>query len=423
MVATRAAAVSAAAVPIAFLAANATSYALLLVAAHTMSSADYGALSSLLSLLLISTIPMLALQTVAARRMAAGVGSQGLTRGTVQITAVATGTLCLISPALAYFLHLHNVTGIILVAATIPANAALGTAMGLAQGRRQFLQLAALIMAAIGGRSVGGLMGLLIGNSPLATLMGVLLGTTVTAAVVVTRRPMRDYQSALAGAEHAGVFRETLHAGHVHGTFILLTSLDVLLARHSLSSHDAGVYAVGSVVTRATVWLPQSVIMLMFASLAESHRHHSTARRASETVVGIGAVCVAGCALLGPLVVTLVGGKKYHVLDDTIWLYALLGALLAVVQLAILAGLAQRNPRRVALLWATITADVVLVLASDVTTPTQLVVRLVVVGAVAAIAAFGLTRRQVERSAGQGDGVYVGSSPASKPDASPAGTG
>jgi O-antigen/teichoic acid export membrane protein len=234
---------------------------------------------------------------------------------------------------------------------------------------------------------------------------------------------MSAYQEALAGTHHASVFRETLHAGHVHGTFILLTSLDVLLARHTLSSHDAGVYAVGSVVTRATVWLPQSVIMLMFASLAESHRHRTAARRASEIVAGIGAVCVAGCALFGNLVVTVVGGSKYHALDDTIWLYALLGALLAIVQLAMLAGLAQRNPRRVALLWATIAADVVLTLANDVQTPTDLVVRLVSVTAVAAVAAFWLTRRQVGSSAGQGDGVYVGSNPAPKPDETPAGTG
>jgi hypothetical protein len=45
---------SAAAVPIASIAANVTSYALLLAAAHVMTEANYGTLSSLLGLLLIA---------------------------------------------------------------------------------------------------------------------------------------------------------------------------------------------------------------------------------------------------------------------------------------------------------------------------------------------------------------------------------
>ncbi len=414
MGATRSAAISAAAVPVSFLAANALSYALLLVAAHRMAPSAYGVLSSLLGLLLISTIPMLALQTVTARRIASDGASPGITRGTAQVAALSTAGLCLAAPALSAFLHLDDVVGIFLVALTIPATAVVGAASGIAQGRRDFRPLAALILAGTGSRSLGGLVGLLVGGSPDATVGGVLIGTAAAALAVGSRgRDAQLLRQSLATRDHTGILAETLHAGHAHGTFLLLTSLDVLLARHVLSGHAAGVYAVGSVVTRAALWLPQSVVLLLFASLAEAGHHKLAARRASLTVIASGVVMVTGTAVLGSVVVSVVGGRKYHQLDTTIWLYALLGALLAIVQLSVMAGLAQRNRRRASVLWATIAADLAAVLLTgDDATPTRLVATLLIVTAVAAAVALWLTLREADPSAGQAGGVNAGSSPA-----------
>jgi O-antigen/teichoic acid export membrane protein len=387
---------SALAVPVTFVLVNLLSYALLLAAAHLLPKSAYGALSSLLGLLLISTIPMLALQTVAARRAAAGTGSAGLVRGTAVVGAAVTLVLVAASPALAAFLHLSGIAGVLLVAASVPGGAVLGTAMGIAQGRRRFGRLAVLIALATGGRSATGLVGLLIGRSTDATLLGVALGLTAAALAVGLVHPggRPPYGPALRDRTRTGVLAETLAAALAHGTFLLLTSLDVLLARHVLSASEAGVYAVGSVVTRSAVWLPQSVVALMFASLAEQDRHHRTARRASAVVLGIGAVVVAGTAVAGRLVVSVVGGAKYHRLDSAMWLFALLGALLAVLQLSVLAGLAQRTAKRSLLLWATGVLDVAIVLAAgDDMTPTRLVATLTAVTAAAAGVGAWLTVR------------------------------
>ncbi len=421
----RAAVVSAAAVPAAFLAANALSYGLLLAAAHRMSSAAYGTLSSLLGMLLISTIPMLALQTVTARRAAAAVSTAGVAGGTAQVAAAATLVLLAASPGLSRFLHLDNVTGIVLVALTVPATSVIGSASGLAQGRRQFGRLALLILAGTGARSLGGVVALLVRPTADAALLGVVIGSAVAAgAVAFASSRARRHDRMPTGRGDSGLVAEVLHAGHAHGVFLLLTSLDVLLARHVLSPHQAGVYAVGAVLTRATLWLPQSVVLLLFASLSEQHRHRAAARRAAITVLGFGALVVAGTALLGRLAVSVAGGRRYHQLDSTIWLWALLGGLLAVVQLAVLAGLAQRNRRRAAVLWATIAADLVAVLAAgDSATPTRLVTTLLVVTAGAAVVALWMTLRQPVDPAGHGPAVNVASSPAPKREATPDGTG
>jgi O-antigen/teichoic acid export membrane protein len=404
---TRAQAMSASAVPVSFILANGLSYVLLLVAAHLMGPPDYGTLSSLLGLLLISAIPMLALQTVAARRAATDAGSAGIVRGTAVIGTIAAVVLVALSPLIALFLRLGTVIGILLVAATVPLNSILGTAMGVAQGRRQFRRLAALIVMATGGRSAGGLVGLVVGRSPHATLIGSLIGTAVAATMVATSgRPITAHRSSLRDRANAGVMIETVNAAYAHGTFLLLTSLDVLLARHVLSSSAAGVYAVGSVVTRAAVWLPQSVVTLMFASLADVATHGRTARRACAVVLSVGCVLVAGAAGLGTLVVTVVGGSRYHARDQHIWLFAMLGSLLAMLQLAMLAGLAQRTARRAGLLWLTVAADVIVVLATgDHVTPTRLVATLVTITAAAAVVGLWLTVRQPAVAAGQSAGV------------------
>ena len=382
-------AASAVLVPVAAVVTNLLSYALLLIAAHRMSTDDYGATTSLLGLLLIATVPMLAIQTVAARRVAAGEGSAGLVRGTVIVGCGAAAVLAVVSPALAAFLHLHSPLGVLLVAATVPATAGGGAAMGVAQGRRNFRRLALLTVLIIGGRSAGGIVVLVVHRTPIATLVGVLIGCTAgfVAAVAVTGNA-EALRAATRDRVRAGVVVEVLHAAHGHGSFLLLTSLDVLLARHVLSSSEAGVYGAGSVVTRAALWLPQSLVVLMFASLAESAANQATARRAALAITAVGAVVVAGTAPLGSVVVTVVGGQKYHELHDIAWLFALLGALLALVQLAMLAGLAQRQIGRIVLIWTTAIADVIAVLvAPGHMTPARVVSTLTVVAGVAAVAA------------------------------------
>ena len=95
-----------------------------------------------------------------------------------------------------------------------------------------------------------------------------------------------------------------------------------------------------------------------------------------------------------------------------------------MVQLAVLAGLAQRRVRRAALLWLTVAADVILVLwVAEPATTEGLVTTLVIVAAVAAAAAVVLTLRQTFAPDGQGSGTNVGSSPGSKADSTPTALG
>jgi uncharacterized membrane protein YuzA (DUF378 family) len=379
---------AAASVPVAMTASNVLAYALVLLAAHRLGAGAFGEVSSLLGLLLISTIPMTALQTVAARRAATGVGEAGLARATAVIAFGSGALLCALSPALAAFLHLDGEGGILLIAATVPANAALGATIGMAQGRRQFRLLATRTFAALGLRPLGGMAGLLIGHSADATIVGILGGVTLAATLILLS--LRTAGPARVGgrADTVGLVGETLHAAHAYGLFVFVTSLGVLLAKHLLSPTGAGMFAVGAALTRAVVWLPQFVPTLLFASLAEADRHVQALRRAGLAILGLGLLAIAGSALLGRYIVSALGGSRYHALDHDMWLFAALGVLLCLLQLAITAGLAQRRRRHVVVMWALIVADLVAaLLLGDHATPVRLVVTLVGVTAVVAVVA------------------------------------
>ena len=172
------------------------------------------------------------------------------------------------------------------------------------------------------------------------------------------------------------VVSEAGHASHAYGVFLLLSVSDLLLAQHVLSSSAAAVYAAGSVLTKASLWLPQSVANVLFASLTDSHRHHRVFGRAVAGIAALGLALVAGSWLLSSLVTDVVGGGRYPQLRADAWLFALLGSCLAILQFTLVAGLAVRNVVVTALIWASVAGEAVLVLTAGPHPSVRLVIGL-----------------------------------------------
>src|SRR5882757_915160 len=89
------------AVPVCSIGANALAYLLLLAGAHTLHRGTYGELVALLGVLLVGTVPSLALQMVTARRVATGSDLRGLPTATLVLGAGAGALLIVLSPPLA----------------------------------------------------------------------------------------------------------------------------------------------------------------------------------------------------------------------------------------------------------------------------------------------------------------------------------
>jgi hypothetical protein len=386
---------------------NILSYLLLLAAARRLGTADYAELVTLFNLLLIGSVPSFALQAVAARRVATG-SSDGLLQAGAAIGLAAALLIGVLSPLLVAFLHLPGLGGPLLVAASMPGTALQGLCQGVWQGEQRLTGLAAATFLGTAGRSAGGLLGLFAGGTSTAVIGALAIGVSLPAAGCVLSLPElgRRRSSAAATAQLAGgaqpagwaevvdgaelvngsqpagrklllpLIIEAGHASHAYGVFLLLSVSDVLLARHVLPTSAAAVYAAGSVLTKATLWLPQSVANVLFASLTDEDRHHRVFARAASALAGLGLAITASCWLLSGLVTEVVGGNRYPQLRSDVWLFALLGGCLAVLQFTLVAGLAVRSVGVTALIWTTVAAEVAIVLSLDGHPTARLVVGL-----------------------------------------------
>jgi O-antigen/teichoic acid export membrane protein len=145
---------------------------------------------------------------------------------------------------------------------------------------------------------------------------------------------------------------EVLHNSHALLAFFALSSADVVLARTFLGDRQAGLYAGGLILAKAVLFLPQFVVVVAFPSMAEAGARKTMHLRGLGMVLAIGALAVVGTALFSGLAVVFVGGPEYAALRSQLWAFAILGTLLAMVQLMVYNVVARQDQRSVYLVWA-----------------------------------------------------------------------
>jgi len=207
---------------------------------------------------------------------------------------------------------------------------------GLLQGAERFGALAALIGLQSVGKAVA-LVPLLLGAGP-ATVLAALAGGTALVAgagllVVGTGRP-GPRPAFLPGPREVA-----LAAGGLLG-LLALANLDLLLARNLLTGAESGRYAVGSVLAKVAFWLPQAVAVVALPRLTDPDGGRRLLRSALGVVAGLGALELAGAALLARPVLVTVFGTEYGSLAGLAPLFVLQGAALATVQLVLYRSIA-----------------------------------------------------------------------------------
>lgn len=367
---------------------NVSAYVVTVAAARGLSKDAYGSLVALLGLLLVGSVPGIAMQAVVARTVAAHRSSAGaLLRRCLLLGLAATAVASAAAPLLAVFLH-TGVLGVLLVAVQLAPFAVLSGAMGVLQGSERFAALALLILAQAAGR-LAGIVPLLLGGTTDGVLLALTLGTVAAAAfaVAVVGLPVRG--------PSFGV-REVVHATSGLLALLVLANLDVLLARNVLSGSQSGRYAVGAVLSKAAFWLPQAVAVVVFPRLSDPVGGRALLRRSVLLVSALGAVEVLGCLLLARPVLELTFGTTYGSLAPYAWLWVVQGAALSVVQLLVYRAIATQDRVTGALIGGAAAVEALVVLLWQPSRP----VGVVLVAAVAAVAttAVLLVRSSVTRA-------------------------
>jgi O-antigen/teichoic acid export membrane protein len=322
---------------------NAFGYALNLVASRVLGPDEFGAFASLMGIVLVAFVGTRALQSVTARRLATDgtAAAPPMARLGRKFALGIAGGLALAAPAFSVFLHLDT-TQVLLVAASMVPLTLVGYRFGLAQGTERFAALAVLYIVVAAGRLGGTLIGLAVRDSVTAGLVGSLAGASAAAVLAARIAPSPHPSTAI---PEPGAARELAIAAGALFAFFGLTNVDVLLARHNLDGHEAGLYALGAVVGKGAFWFPAFIAVLAYPMLVDESRRGAAMRVSLALVAASGAVLTVATALAPDFVVAIIGGDDYTELADEVALFALAGSLYAVAQLLIYARLAQGDPR------------------------------------------------------------------------------
>jgi O-antigen/teichoic acid export membrane protein len=343
------------------IAAGLLGYAFSLVLSRTLGPSGFGELSALLAVAILASVPGVALQAGVARGIAAAPQRDDDTRmlrQTAVVAAAVGGVLFIASPLLQVAVGVRSWADMVLLCAImVPTTLSFGC-LGVLQGRRRFIALGALLVLVQAAKLIGGVLAALTRTGISGALVWTAVFTAAVAAgAVIALVPRRHRTFRLHGVRDLAAVRGVLarDALAMLGV-LLLTNLDLVLARHYLPSHDAGLYAAGNLVTKVAFWGPSFVSTVTYPRLARPEERAAALRRGAGVLAALGALTAIGALVFTPLLPRVVG-NAYRAIEPMVWLFAVQGAALAGVLLGVYAGLAVSDRRLASLVWVVAIAE------------------------------------------------------------------
>jgi O-antigen/teichoic acid export membrane protein len=337
---------------------NVATYGFTILAARLLGPGDYGAFAALMGLLIVISVASLALQATAARRIAATPDHVHQIEGVILRVgvqaALGVGALCLVlSPVINRVVRLDSLGTAVLVAFVAAPLTLMGAQAGILQGERRWGPLAMIYLGVGVPRLVVGTAFILWQPTEFAALLGVAVSAYVPVLVgwFALRHPREPGERS---EEHSvrALWQETFHNSNTLLAFFALSNVDILVARNVLDEHQAGLYAGGLILVKAMLFLPQFVVVLAFPSMSDGSAARTTLFRSLGVVIVLGGLVSGGAAVLSALAVVFVGGSEYSSIQHQLWVFAVLGTALSLLQLLIYSVLARQARRAVLLVWA-----------------------------------------------------------------------
>lgn len=368
---------------------NVATYGFTIVAARALGPQQYGAFAAVMNLLIVVSVAQLALQATAARRIASTPGDvheieAGVRRVTTRTALGLGAALVVAAPLVNAALRLESLATAVLVGLIAVPLTIMGGQAGILQGERRWRPLAALYLAAGVPRLVVGTALILWQPEELTATLAVLIGALAPVAVGWwALRERGDSAHPTSDADHGAraLVRESVRNSQALLAFFAVSNIDIIVARNVLDAHDAGLYAGGLILTKAMLFLPQFVVVLAFPDLADADARRRALRLSLGLVAVLGVVGVAASSVLSHVALVFVGGADYVEVEHRLWLFAVLGTLLSMIQLLVYALLAQQGGRALLVLWAGL-AVIGVVASTTVTTVGGLLAVVIAVDAV-----------------------------------------
>jgi O-antigen/teichoic acid export membrane protein len=248
------------------------------VAGHLMGPRLYGDVASLIALYAVLIAPyyilILVLARYAATRAAAGSASvryliSRATQVTILPSLVILALGALLAGLVADFLHLHQATPVVWLAAGVAVVWQVAIPRGILQGIQSFGWLSANLSMEMVVRCVALVVLLIAGTGVDGAAAAVLAGALFSygLGMIPLRDRMRETSERTPLRSMLG-FSATAAAGTLG--ILLLYNLDVILAKHFLTDHDAGIYGGLNKIGTILYFLTLSVSQVLFPRVVEA---------------------------------------------------------------------------------------------------------------------------------------------------------
>lgn len=342
---------------------SAVTYGFNLIAARWLVPEEFGALTALLSIILIANVVALGVQAAIARQIAiqreqAAAIIKTTSRVAVAISLIIGSAVAASSFIFTPFLNLDShwpviFCGIMMVPLTI-----MGAQAGVAQGTGRWERLSLIYIASGTGRLIGGIAGMTILPTATGAMIGLAAGGWLP---VIAGWGLLRSDSTTPMESRRPLVAEAFTASLVLFAYFTLSNLDALLGRSMFDEHDSGIYAAGLIMTKSALFLPQFVSVVFFPMLARDKGQRSRLSAVALVIV-LGGLATTGVALLPKIALILVGGDKYADIAEQLWIFAGSGTVLAVVYVLVFDALARRVRGVSLVLWLTTLAITALAL-------------------------------------------------------------
>ncbi|NNE75108.1 MAG: glycosyltransferase [Acidimicrobiales bacterium] len=295
-----------------------------LLAGRLLGSDEYGSLSALMTILLALAVPAGAIQ-VALTAEVARIDREGrrVRYGPALLQFVAAGlvvasAIVFSGPVMGSYLKLDGIAAPLLVGLFfVPALGSL-VPRAVLLGREQYGPLAAVLVAGVLLRIIGGTLVLAVRPSAATALAVILVSETVTTIwlwMACRRAPQPDSVA----WDLRIRFGELVGGAAAFAGFWLVVGVDTLLARHQFVAAEAGAYAAAALAARTVLYVPQSIVTAALPKYALPGR---AAREAlfdsmlSSLVVGLASV--SAVLLVGQTLLERVLGQSYALSSATL---------------------------------------------------------------------------------------------------------
>lgn len=376
---------------------NALGYGLTVLLTRSFGPAEYGALGALLGVGLIGGIPAGALTYVLARRTAAaglrpGANERAGLRLSITVGAVVGGLVIVLAPVADAFFHLGSPWPALWLGVMLLPYSVQGALLGGLLGHERYTAFAAGQLLTALARFAAGVVTALLALSVAGAMAALAVGTFAAAAGLWW---MCGPASWSVPGRSRDLLADLARACSAIAGVIVLSNVDLLLARHFLSREESGAYALAALFGKACLWGAQFVPALVFPRLARDGSGRGLLLRSAAAAAGVGAAGILVAAVAAGPVVRVIAGDDpgYAEAVNLAVPFAILGTLWALVQLALLAAVAAGDPRPGRLLWVVVAVEALVIAVGPHDSPAAILAVSLVCTGVLAVAATLLVLR------------------------------